>query len=132
MLMVLLTVQIFPVLYGTQTFITSLIRPLHWSFSWSSWILSKLSACFFKTHLCLCLQSGLSIYVSVTGKLCAFIMFLCMLHMYVILSSVLLHSSLNAGAGIQGTVAKKKTDEMILNSCKLTFQVNKINIHASM
>ena len=26
---------------------------------------------------------------------------------YVILSSVLLHSSLNAGAGIQGTIAKK-------------------------
>jgi len=50
---------------------------------------------------------------------------------YVILSSVILHSSLNAGAEIQGTIAKY-TDEMILNSCKLTFQMNKINIRGSM
>lgn len=52
---------------------------------------------------------------------------------YVILSSVLLHGSVNAVAEIQGTIAeKKKTDEMILNSCKLTFQVNMINIYGNM
>lgn len=130
MLMVLLTVQKLPVLYGIQTFITLLIRPLRWSLSWSSWILSKLLYPFSLKPICAYVSKVVRPFMFLWLE--NFVHFSCSYAFYICNFIQCHFTQFTECWSWNPRHHSKETDEMILNSCKLTFQVNKINIRGSM
>jgi hypothetical protein len=124
------------IIWYTNFLITLLIRLLHWSLSWSSWILSKLLYPVSLKPVCAYVSKVVCPFMFLWLESCVHLSCSCAFYIYNFIQCPFTHCTEFLGLNPRYHRKKKrklkKTDEMILNSCRLIFQVNKINIHGSM
>lgn len=130
---VLCGIQTFITLHGTQTFIMLLIRPLNWSLPWSSWILTKLSYHFSLKPICANVSKVVCPFMFLSLESCVHLScsYAFYIHNFIHCPFTRYTECWGWNPRYHAPLPRQNTDEMILNISKLTFQVNKINMHGS-